>query len=81
MFDWFGIWRELPHFAQFTSVLFIVNLMIAFTIIFLERKNPSATLAWIMILFLLPIAGIIFYFLFSQHIARKRIFRQRKPQF
>ena len=80
MFDWFGIWRELPHFAQFTSVLFIVNLMIAFTIIFLERKNPSATLAWIMILFLLPIAGIIFYFLFSQHIARKRIFRLTRSE-
>ncbi|MCQ4635498.1 cardiolipin synthase [Anaerovorax odorimutans] len=80
MFDWFGIWQELPHFAQFTSVLFVVNLIIALTIIFLERKNPSATLAWIMILFLLPIAGIIFYFLFSQNIARKKIFRLTRAE-
>lgn len=75
MVGWFGIWGDIPHFAQFTSMLFVVNLVIAFTIIFLERKNPSATLAWIMILFLLPVAGIIFYFLFSQNIARKKIFR------
>ena len=75
MINWFGIWQDLPHFAQFTSVLFIVNILIALTIIFLERKNPSATLAWIMILFLLPIAGIILYILFSQNIARKKIFR------
>lgn len=58
--------------------LFLINFAIALTIIFLERKNPSATLAWIMILFLVPAAGIIFYFLFSQNIARQRIFRMTK---
>ncbi|MDF3000477.1 MAG: Cardiolipin synthetase [Bacillota bacterium] len=58
--------------------LFLINFIIALTIIFLERKNPSATLAWIMILFLVPAAGIIFYFLFSQNIARQRIFRMTK---
>lgn len=55
--------------------LFLVNIAIALTIIFLERKNPSATLAWIMILFLVPVVGIVFYFLFSQNIARQKIFR------
>ena len=58
--------------------LFLINFVIALTIIFLERKNPSATLAWIMILFLVPVAGIILYFLFSQNIARQRIFRMTK---
>ncbi|MDD4566206.1 MAG: cardiolipin synthase [Eubacteriales bacterium] len=61
--------------SNIISVLFLVNIVIAFTIIFLERKNPSSTLAWIMILFLVPVVGIIFYFLFSQNIARQRIFR------
>ena len=75
MVDWFGMWGDIPYFTEFITTLFIVNLLIAFTIIFLERKNPSAALAWIMILFLLPIAGIVLYFLFSQNIARKKIFR------
>ncbi|MDR2131738.1 MAG: cardiolipin synthase [Clostridiales Family XIII bacterium] len=47
----------------------------ALTIIFLERKDPSATLAWIMILFLVPAVGILVYFMFSQNISRQRIFR------
>lgn len=64
--------------ANLITVLSVVNLIIALTIIFLERKDPSATLAWIMILFLVPVAGIIFYFLFSQNIARQRIFRLTK---
>ncbi|MDR1572428.1 MAG: cardiolipin synthase, partial [Clostridiales Family XIII bacterium] len=59
-------------------VLYFVNFIIALTIIFLERKDPYATLAWIMILFLVPALGIVFYFLFSQNIARQRIFRLTK---
>ncbi|HWQ80136.1 MAG TPA: cardiolipin synthase [Anaerovoracaceae bacterium] len=60
--------------------LFLINFIIALTIIFLERKNPSATLAWIMILFLVPVVGIIFYFLLSQNIARQKIFRMSQSE-
>jgi len=60
------------------TALYIINFLIAFTIIFLERKDPSATLAWLMILFLLPGVGILFYFLFSQNISRQKIFRLSK---
>lgn len=58
--------------------LYVMNFFIAFTIIFLERKDPSATLAWLMILFLVPGVGILFYFLFSQNISRQKIFRLSK---
>ena len=64
--------------TNFLTLLFVVDFIIALTIIFLERKNPSATLAWIMILFLLPVAGIIFYFLFSQNISRLKMFKLSK---
>jgi cardiolipin synthase len=69
---------EYLTFSNLLTVLFAINFVIALTIIFLERKDPSATLAWIMILFLVPAAGIILYFLFSQNIARLRIFRLTK---
>ena len=57
------------------AVVYLLNFVIAFTIIFLERKNPSATLAWLMILFILPGFGILLYFLLSQNISRHKIFR------
>lgn len=75
MLDWFGILENIPYVSYFLSGLFVINMLIAITIIFLERKNPSAALAWIMVLFLLPVVGIVLYFLFSQNIARKQIFR------
>lgn len=66
--------------SAWIGVLFLVNFIIALTIIFLERKNPSATLAWIMILFLVPVVGIVFYFLLSQNIARQKIFRMSQSE-
>lgn len=72
MYSEYFIFNHIPYLV---TILFIVNIIIAFTIIFLERKNPSATLAWIMILFLLPVLGIVFYFLFSQNLSRQKIFK------
>ena len=57
------------------AVVYFVNFIIAFTIIFLERKNPSATLAWLMILFILPGFGIVLYIMLSQNISRHKIFK------
>jgi cardiolipin synthase len=70
---WLPTW--FPTFSGLLTLLFAFNFILALTIIFLERKDPSATLAWIMILFLIPAVGILFYFMFSQNISRQRIFR------
>lgn len=69
---------DFLNMSAIITGLYVINFFIAFTIIFLERKDPSATLAWLMILFLLPGVGIVFYFLFSQNISRQKIFRLSK---
>ncbi|MDR0357615.1 MAG: phospholipase D-like domain-containing protein, partial [Clostridiales Family XIII bacterium] len=56
-------------------VIYVIDVFIAITLVFMERKNPSATLAWIMVLFLLPGIGIVLYVLLSQNIARRKLFR------
>ena len=33
------------------STLFVINILLALVIIFLERRDPASTLAWIMVLF------------------------------
>lgn len=60
---------------DWNTVLYIINLAIVFVIIFLERKNPSATLAWILVLFVLPVFGIFLYLIFSQNISREKIYK------
>lgn len=75
MFDYYGALRNIPYLV---TTLGVINVLIALTIIFLERKNSSATLAWIMILFLLPVIGIFLYLMLSQNISRQKIFRLTK---
>lgn len=56
------------------TTVYIINFLIAIAIIFLERKNPSSTLAWVLVLFFLPLLGAILYFLLSQNFASKKLF-------
>ena len=53
---------------------FILNLIFAFTIIFMERRSAGSIWAWILVLLLLPILGFIIYLLFGRQIQRERIF-------
>ena len=53
----------------------ILNIFLALTLIFLERRDASATWAWIMILFFIPIVGFGIYLLFGRKLRRKHLFR------
>ena len=67
-------------YIHFGTLLFIIDIVMVFVIIFLERKTPAATAAWIMIILLVPIFGILLYIIFSQNIARKKIFRLTREE-
>src|SRR5699024_5593236 len=54
---------------------FILNLIFAFTIIFMERRSAGSVWAWILVLGLIPILGFIVYLLFGRQIQREHIFR------
>ncbi len=51
-----------------------VNFVLAFTIIFLERKNASSTWAWLMVLFFIPVLGFILYLIFGRSLTNRKIF-------
>ncbi|SER74331.1 cardiolipin synthase [Salisediminibacterium halotolerans] len=58
----------------FLVILFIVNIFFAGVIIFIERKDPAATWAWVMILFFIPVVGFIIYLFLGQNLTRRRMF-------
>ena len=67
-------WTFTDSFTMLLA-LYIVNLIVIFIVIFVERRSPSATLAWIMVLTFIPVIGIIFYLVFNQNLARSKINR------
>lgn len=62
-------------FSSTISILFILNILLAIIVIFLERKNPTSTLAWLMVLLLLPDIGFILYLIFGQNLSRQKLFK------
>ncbi|MCT4563408.1 MAG: cardiolipin synthase [Maledivibacter sp.] len=62
------------------SILFALNIVLAIAIIFLERKKPTVTWAWIIVLLVLPDIGFILYLLFSQNLSNKKIFKLKEEE-
>ncbi|WP_347549709.1 cardiolipin synthase [Pseudalkalibacillus hwajinpoensis] len=56
------------------GILFVLNLVFATVVIFLERKDAGATWAWLMVLFFIPFLGFIMYLIFGQNLSRRRLF-------
>ena len=68
-------------FILIFAIVLIINVTCSFSIIFIERKEPSTTWAWLLVLLILPGIGFIFYLLFGQNFSRERLFKEKKEEF
>lgn len=59
-------------------MFFLLNLISALSLIFIERKEPTTTWAWLIILIVLPGIGFVLYLLLGQNLSRQKIFREKK---
>ena len=67
---------EYMSFSHFMVFIYILNTLISLGLIFVDKtKSASAIMAWIMVLYILPVVGLVMYLILSQNIARKKIFR------
>lgn len=68
---------EHSYLFKIISILFTLTAIGASIIIFLENRNPSRTLTWIVVLAIFPVFGFFFYLLFGQNYRRKSIYRKK----
>lgn len=57
------------------TAIFTLNIFLAIALIFLERRDPTATWAWLLVLFFIPLFGFFIYLLFGRKLRRKHLFR------
>ena len=57
------------------GIIFILNMIFAAIVIFLERRDASSTWAWILVLFFIPGLGFILYILLGQNLSRRKMFQ------
>jgi len=58
-------------------ILFALNLLFGFAIVFLEKKNPSVTWAWLMVLALVPYVGFLLYLIMGQDCRKRFTFAKK----
>ncbi|KRE48524.1 cardiolipin synthase [Paenibacillus sp. Soil522] len=57
------------------ALIMLLNIFLAVTVIFLERRNASTTWAWLMVLFFIPVIGFVLYLILGQKIRRRKLYK------
>lgn len=60
------------------SIVFTLTMIGAVIIVVLENKEPVKATAWILVLVLLPVIGIIFYIFFGRNYRKERLFSRKE---
>jgi cardiolipin synthase len=58
-------------------ILYTISILSLVLVVILENRNPLKTIAWVIVLLLLPGLGLIVYFFFGQDNRRQRIISRR----
>lgn len=52
--------------------ILLINAITAFILVFLEEKRPRKAVAWLLLMFLLPIGGIVLFIIFGQNLRKTK---------
>jgi cardiolipin synthase A/B len=65
---------EWSVFWQIFSLVFLITAIPVGIMIILEKRSPYKTAAWILVLILVPVFGVIFYLIFGQEYRKQKLF-------
>ena len=60
------------------TIVILINMICVLSLIFIERREPNTTWAWIFVFMLLPGVGFLIYLVFGQNLSRQKIFNEKK---
>lgn len=63
----------------FKNILWI-NIIFAILLVFFERRNPTTTWLWLMVLTFLPGVGFLLYLFLGQDLSKKRVFKTKEAE-
>lgn len=73
------VWQNIQAvFGFIYGHLVIINLILAVTIVFFQRKEPKSVWAWLLILYFIPVLGFIFYLLIGTDMHKQKMFRTKE---
>jgi cardiolipin synthase len=64
-------------FWQIFSLVFLITAIPVAVMVILEKRSPFKTIAWILVLILVPVIGLVFYLFFGQEFRKQKLFSRR----
>ena len=61
----------------FLKNFFFINILLAVLVVFFERRKPTSTWLWLMVLVFLPVIGFVLYLFIGQDIRKQKIFARK----
>ena len=58
-------------------VFYFYMIVSAISVLLLENRNPVRSLSWVLVLVLLPVIGILLYFLIGQNYRKQKIISKK----
>ena len=74
MFIW-GLFESV--FSAIVSLLFLLAVVATIVVIVMDNRNPYKTLAWVLVLVFLPVAGLALYYFFGQDTRREKLISKK----
>ena len=59
-------------------IILVGNIILSGLIVFFERRNPSSTWAWLLVLLFVPVLGFIIYMVFGRNSRREKMFLKKE---
>jgi putative cardiolipin synthetase len=70
---WFAEWGWL------LSALYFITIAATVLLVILDKRDPTKTTLWVVVLVLLPVLGFLLYLFFGRNLRRSRIYKRKKP--
>ena len=57
---------------------FALNILLAITIVFFERRDPKTIWAWLLVLYFIPVLGFVFYLFLGADMHKRKMFKVKE---
>lgn len=60
--------------------IFWINILLAILLVFVERRNPTTTMLWLMVLLFVPGVGFLIYLFLGQDMSKSKMFKLKQNE-
>lgn len=71
-----GMWTNILFWTFFS--IYIALILSTVTVVLLENRQPAKTIAWTIVLVMLPVVGFVIFYFFGQNIRKERYISRRQ---